>query len=135
LTADDLREMGVVAIGHRRRLMSAIAELAGASGDTAADAGPASESRALPGRISAAAERRRLTVMFCDLAGSTALSARLDPEDMREIIRVYQDACSGSDALRWPCRQVHGRRHSRLFRLSTRARRRRGTGRSAQCRS
>ena len=42
-----------------------------------------------------AAERRQLTVMFCDLAGSTAISARLDPEDMREIIRTYQEACSG----------------------------------------
>ena len=48
-----------------------------------------------PERAPAAAERRQLTVMFCDLAGSTALSARLDPEDMREVIRVYQDACSG----------------------------------------
>ncbi|HLX18303.1 MAG TPA: adenylate/guanylate cyclase domain-containing protein, partial [Bradyrhizobium sp.] len=42
-----------------------------------------------------AAERRQLTVLFCDLAGSTAMSARLDPEDMREIIRAYQDACTG----------------------------------------
>ena len=42
-----------------------------------------------------AAERRQLTVMFCDLVGSTALSARLDPEDMRQVIRAYQDACSG----------------------------------------
>ena len=45
-----------------------------------------------------AAERRQLTVMFCDLVGSTALSARLDPEDMREVIRAYQDACSGAVA-------------------------------------
>ena len=94
LTADDLREMGVVAIGHRRRLMNAIAELAGVSTDAAAGAGPASERKASPERAPAAAERRQLTVMFCDLAGSTALSARLDPEDMGEIIRVYQDACS-----------------------------------------
>src|SRR5208283_2583431 len=45
-----------------------------------------------------AAERRQLTVMFCDLVGSTALSKRLDPEDMREVIRAYQDACSGAIA-------------------------------------
>src|SRR5271166_5349180 len=45
-----------------------------------------------------AAERRQLTVMFCDLVGSTALSKRLDPEDMREVIRGYQDACSGAIA-------------------------------------
>jgi class 3 adenylate cyclase len=43
----------------------------------------------------AVAERRQLTVMFCDLVGSTALSARLDPEDMRRVIRAYQDASSG----------------------------------------
>jgi class 3 adenylate cyclase len=92
LTADDLREMGVAAIGHRRRLMNAIAELAAAS----ADAGLAGEPKTLPERAPAAAERRQLTVMFCDLAGSTALSARLDPEDMREIIRTYQDACSAA---------------------------------------
>ena len=95
LTADDLREMGVVAIGHRRRLMNAIAELAGASADVAAGAGSVFEPKASPERVPAAAERRQITVMFCDLAGSTALSARLDPEDMREIIRVYQEACSG----------------------------------------
>ena len=43
-----------------------------------------------------AAERRQLTVMFCDLVGSTAMSARLDPEDMREVLRAYQEACSGA---------------------------------------
>ncbi|MGA9849158.1 MAG: adenylate/guanylate cyclase domain-containing protein [Roseiarcus sp.] len=95
LTADDLREMGVAAIGHRRRLMNAIAELAGAAADAAAGAGPDSGLTASPQRVPASAERRHLTVMFCDLAGSTALSARLDPEDMGEVIRVYQDACSG----------------------------------------
>ena len=95
LTADDLRELGVAAIGHRRRLMNAIAELADDSSDAAAGAGPVSETKASPERVPAAAERRQLTVMFCDLAGSTALSARLDPEDTREVIRVYQDACSG----------------------------------------
>ena len=51
-----------------------------------------------PPSSSDAAERRQLTVMFCDLVGSTAVSARLDPEDMREIIRAYQDACSGAIA-------------------------------------
>jgi class 3 adenylate cyclase len=45
-----------------------------------------------------AAERGQFTVMFCDLVGSTALSARLNPEDMRRVIRVYQDACSGAVA-------------------------------------
>jgi class 3 adenylate cyclase len=94
LTADDLREMGVAAIGHRRRLLNAIAELSGVAAD-AASARTIPEAKATPEPVPAAAERRQLTVMFCDLAGSTALSARLDPEDMREIIRVYQDVCSG----------------------------------------
>jgi class 3 adenylate cyclase len=47
-----------------------------------------------PGRPVPEAERRHLTVMFCDLVGSTALSARLDPEDMRELIRAYQECCT-----------------------------------------
>ena len=65
------------------------------------------------------AERRQLTVMFVDLVGSTALSARLDPEDMRELIRAYQNAVAGEiDALRGPRRQVHGRRRAGLFRLA-----------------
>ena len=74
--------------------MNAIAEIAGASADAAAGAAPAYERKASAERVPATAERRQLTVMFSDLAGSTALSARLDPEDMRDIIRVYQDACS-----------------------------------------
>jgi class 3 adenylate cyclase len=94
LTADDLREMGGAAIGHRRRLMNAIAELAGASADAAAGAGPASEPRASPERVPSAAERRQLTVMFCDLVGSTALSARLDPEDLRGVMAAYQKCCA-----------------------------------------
>jgi class 3 adenylate cyclase len=88
LTADDLRELGVAAIGHRRRLMNAIGELADASSDAAAGEGQVSEREASPERVPAAGERRQLTVMFCDLAGSTALSAWLDPEDTREVIRV-----------------------------------------------
>ncbi|MGO9423697.1 hypothetical protein [Roseiarcus sp.] len=80
LTLDDLKDLGVAAVGHRRKLMSAIEAL------NAPSAAPASAD---------AAERRQLTVMFCDLVGSTALSARLDPEDMRQVIHAYQDACSG----------------------------------------
>ncbi len=80
LTLDDLKDLGVAAVGHRRKLMSAIEAL------NAPSAAPASAD---------SAERRQLTVMFCDLVGSTALSARLDPEDMRQVIHAYQDACSG----------------------------------------
>jgi class 3 adenylate cyclase len=93
LTADDLKDIGVVLVGHRRRILSAIAELSGLSAAPAPVA-PAAE----PAPAAAFAERRQLTVMFCDLVGSTAMSARLDPEDMREVIRAYQDACSGAVA-------------------------------------
>jgi class 3 adenylate cyclase len=85
LTAEDLRELGVASIGHRRRLLDAIATLG--------DSQPAAEARAIPGAVTAGeAERRQLTVMFCDLVGSTALSARLDPEDLREVIAGYHRA-------------------------------------------
>jgi class 3 adenylate cyclase len=93
LTADDLKDIGVAIVGHRRKMLSAIAELSGLSAAPAAVA-PAAE----PAPAAAYAERRQLTVMFCDLVGSTAMSARLDPEDMREVIRAYQDACSGAVA-------------------------------------
>jgi class 3 adenylate cyclase/predicted ATPase len=77
LTADDLKEIGVSAVGHRRKILQAVGEL------------PAARSQAADLRIPHRAERRHLTVMFCDLVGSTALSARLDPEDLQELLRVY----------------------------------------------
>jgi len=83
LTSDDLREIGVAAIGHRRKLLDAIATL-GASATAPTLTAPVSDASA-----SAEAERRQLTVMFCDLVGSTALSVRFDPEDLREIIGAY----------------------------------------------
>src|SRR6201998_2010399 len=85
LTADDLKELGVAAIGHRRLLLEAIADLAAGAGRAAAEHVPA----ASPANATAEAERRQLTVMFCDLVGSTPLSARLDPEDLRGIIGAY----------------------------------------------
>ena len=78
LTAEDLKELGVGIVGHRRKLLEAIAALRADADAPAAPSGPAT------------AERRQVTVMFCDLVGSTALSARLDPEDLREIISAYQ---------------------------------------------
>src|SRR6516164_2689918 len=82
LTADDLKELGVASVGHRREILEAIARLR---------AGPAAAAVASPRDAAsvAAAERRQLTVMFCDLVGSTALSARLDPEDLRAVIGAY----------------------------------------------
>jgi class 3 adenylate cyclase len=85
LTADDLKELGVAAIGHRRLLLKAIADLAADAGRAATEDVPAT-SRA---NATAEAERRQLTVMFCDLVGSTALSTRHDPEDLRELIGPY----------------------------------------------
>src|SRR5262245_49952079 len=83
LTTEDLREIGVAAVGHRRKLLGAIAAL-GASPATSAVTAAVSGASA-----PADAERRQLTVMFCDLVGSTPLSARLDPEDLRGIIGAY----------------------------------------------
>jgi class 3 adenylate cyclase len=87
LTADDLKDLGVGIVGHRRKLLDAIAALrAGASAKTPPpDALPVIDKTAKD-----TAERRQVTVMFSDLVGSTALSARMDPEDLREIISAYQ---------------------------------------------
>jgi class 3 adenylate cyclase/predicted ATPase len=87
LTAEDLKDLGVGMVGHRRILLDAIAALrAPASAPTAlSDAPDATDNAAKDG-----AERRQVTVMFSDLVGSTALSARLDPEDLRDVISAYQ---------------------------------------------
>jgi class 3 adenylate cyclase len=93
LTADDLIGLGVTSIGNRRKILDAIAGLRQGSATAAKSAAEASAINA--GSTSHEPERRQLTVMFCDIVGSTALSTRLDPEDMRLVIRAYQDACSG----------------------------------------
>jgi class 3 adenylate cyclase len=90
LTSDDLREIGVAAIGHRRKLLDAIAALGASAPVAEAPAPPAETSTTFAPRSDA--ERRQLTVMFCDLVGSTALSTRLDPEDLREVIAAYHRA-------------------------------------------
>jgi class 3 adenylate cyclase len=79
LTAEDLRDIGVNLVGHRRKLLAAIAAL---QSGVAADSGAGAPS----------VERRQLTVMFCDLVGSTALSVRRDPEDLRDLIGSYHQA-------------------------------------------
>jgi class 3 adenylate cyclase len=91
LTAEDLKDLGVGLVGHRRRLLDAIAALAASDGLAG---NPLSTRPPLAGeaRVGTEAERRQLTVMFCDLVGSTALSSRLDPEDLREIIAAYHRA-------------------------------------------
>jgi class 3 adenylate cyclase len=82
LTTDDLKEIGVAAVGDRRWLLAAIAAL----GEGALPPAPAR----VQSSTSAEAERRQLTVMFCDLVGSTVLSTCYDPEDLRELIGSYQ---------------------------------------------
>ncbi|MBV8398976.1 MAG: AAA family ATPase [Acetobacteraceae bacterium] len=96
LTAEELKDIGVSSIRHRRRLLEATAALrsnampAEASARVSPSAPP--DLIGLPGASETTAERRPLSVMFCDLIGSTALSSRLDPEDLREVICSYQ-AC------------------------------------------
>jgi class 3 adenylate cyclase len=94
LTAGDLRELGIASLGHRKLLLAAIAVLAPPTDPQPAPA------LSLPAPASAApqAERRQLTVLFADLVGSTALSSRLDPEDMREVLRAYQNTVTGEIA-------------------------------------
>ncbi|MGC2201997.1 MAG: adenylate/guanylate cyclase domain-containing protein, partial [Stellaceae bacterium] len=80
LTAEDLKELGVNLVGHRRKLLAAIAAL------RSEDA----PQRPTTDKVVSAAERRQITVMFCDVVDSTALSTRLDPEDLREVLDAYQ---------------------------------------------
>src|SRR3954470_24841998 len=81
LTAEDLKDLGVTLVGHRRQLLEAIAPLSAEATPTAPG-----EATVRDASASADAERRQVAVMFCDLVGSTALSTRLDPEDLREVI-------------------------------------------------
>ena len=89
LTDDDLKDIGVNSLGHRRRLLEAIAGLRRERAP-ASDPRPVTHATGDTGLSETSAERRPLSVMFCDLIGSTALSARLDPEDLRQVIRTYQ---------------------------------------------
>src|SRR6478735_4794433 len=85
LTERDLKDLGVL-LGHRRKILRALLELDGVA--------PAPTETATEPVLRDKAERRHLTVMICDLVGSTALSGRLDPEDMRAVIDAYHAACA-----------------------------------------
>ena len=87
LTDQDLKEIGVTSLGHRRKLLRAIANLKGVEQITPAVA--VADAPPVTPRAADTAERRQVTVMFSDLVGSTALSARMDPEDLRELISAY----------------------------------------------
>ena len=95
LTDADLEKIGV-SLGHRRKMLAAIAELHGVTPSKPEAVG------VVEPKPQDAAERRQVTVMFSDLVGSTALSARMNPEDLREVIRPIRSAsqrpCSGSVA-------------------------------------
>src|ERR1700751_2845987 len=94
LTAEDLKELGVGPVGHRRKLLDAIAALR-------ADTNASSPIRpmaagATPLLVEAGGERRYLTVMFCDLVDSTGIAARLDAEDWRDLVNAYLDGASAA---------------------------------------
>src|SRR6516162_6363336 len=100
LTGEDLKELGVTALGHRRKLLDAIAALRN-DGIGQPQALPASLARPSAERPLApvaepGGERRHITVMFCDLVGSTGISAALDAEDWRDLVSAYLDAASAA---------------------------------------
>jgi class 3 adenylate cyclase/predicted ATPase len=95
LTAEDLKELGVGPVGHRRKLLDAIAALrADSNASASSPAAPSIAGRATPPTVEAVGERRYLTVMFCDLVDSTGIAARLDAEDWRDLVNAYLDGAS-----------------------------------------
>jgi class 3 adenylate cyclase len=90
LTEEHLKQLGVTALGHRVKLLDAIAALRGGATTSASSIDAAAPPAAPSAPPEDRAERRQVTVMFSDLVGSTALSARMDPEDLREVISAYQ---------------------------------------------
>ena len=141
LTEADLEKIDVL-LGHRKIMLKAIAALGPQAPQPLAEPAPAVPRQPPPsprnarlggrpsggsphageGRVGvgAEAERQQLTIMFCDLVGSTPLSVRFDPEDLREIYGAYHRRYGFP--LRRLCRQIHGRRCAGLFRLSRGAR-------------
>jgi class 3 adenylate cyclase len=90
LTEEHLKQLGVTALGHRVKLLEAIAALRNDASGKAPSVDAATASSGPSPHTEDRAERRQVTVMFSDLVGSTALSARMDPEDLREVISAYQ---------------------------------------------
>ena len=126
LSGDDLKELGVASLGHRRAMLAAIAGLR---------AGPAAAAVSTPKPAAgAAAERRQLTVMFCDLVGSTALSARLDPEELSEVIGAYhRSVAEGGRGLRPVARPLSDTSRNPLIRNETGAIRKMPAAAKSQC--
>ena len=97
LTRGDLMDIGVAQVGHRRKLLDAIAALGVATPAPNPSAVDPTDPPLMDGPAVTAApsggERRQLTVMFCDLVGSTALSEKLDPEELRSLLHAYRTLC------------------------------------------
>jgi hypothetical protein len=122
LTVDDLKDIGVSVVGDRRRLLDAIAVIAAA--------GPGSPTKSTPSNDrQASAERRPITVMFCDLVGSTSLAAKLDAEDWRTLVNTYLDEASAAVTGLGGHVEKARRRVDGAIRLSSRA----GERRRARC--
>ena len=94
LTLEDLKEIGVATVGDRRKLLAAIGALIGST--PSAHAPVPESSAALSTARESSAERRPITVMFCDLVGSTSLAAKLDAEDWRNLVNAYLDEASAA---------------------------------------
>ena len=114
LTADDLKDLGVAAVGHRRRLLNAVAGLSpgvdAPGGEHTEEPKPASPE---------AGERRQLSVVFCDISGSTALSTRLDPEDLSTVSPGLSGPRQGNNhTLPRVYRSIRWRWRVDLFRLA-----------------
>jgi predicted ATPase/class 3 adenylate cyclase len=95
LTADDLRDLGITSVGHRRRILEAIAalRLEATPADNPVPLSSPSPTNPTGSLVETTGERRQLTVMFCDLVGSTALSEKLDPEELRSLLHAYRTLC------------------------------------------
>lgn len=103
LTAGDLEQLGINSVGHRRKLLDAIAALRAAPTPMAATAAAPGNQGTRGASVVAApgqAERRQITVLFCDLVGSTRLSTQLDPEDLSALLAAYRRCCTETVA-RW----------------------------------
>jgi SAM domain (Sterile alpha motif) len=103
LTHENLKELGIASLGHRLKLLDAIAALGNDAGvePPTVTTGPARPSAGAPTTAfvaEAVGEHRHLTVMFCDLVGSTSISAALDAEDWRDLVGAYLDAASAAGA-------------------------------------
>jgi SAM domain (Sterile alpha motif) len=136
LTAEDLRDLGVTIVGHRRKLLDAINAIGAASKPPPPPAPtdpPATLQASVvasrpQSRSGANAERRPITVMFCDLAGSTSLAATLEPEDWRDLVGAYLDdvakaisqygghVAKGGPCTHWRAPPSHGARKQRSLR-------------------